>query len=64
VIKFRFTLKNFLLLLASLAVMDIFLSGYKMKDRDNEACVSKDNDASSGREIVCKIPEFRKYNKI
>jgi hypothetical protein len=41
VIKFRCTF-NFLLL-ATLAVMDKFLSGYKRKDRDNEAGSNKDN---------------------
>jgi hypothetical protein len=34
--------------------MDTFLSGYKRKDKDNEAGSSKDNEAISGRETVRK----------
>jgi len=36
---------NFLLL-ATLAAIDIFFSGYKRKDRGNEAHSSKDKEAS------------------
>jgi hypothetical protein len=44
VIKFRCAF-NFLLL-ATLLVLEIFLSGYRRKDKDNEA--------GSSRETVCK----------
>jgi hypothetical protein len=39
-----------------------FLSGYKRKAGDNEACSSKDNEANSSREMVVKIPKCRKYD--
>jgi len=42
VMKFRCTLNS--LLLTILAVMDKFLSGYKRKDRNNEAGSSKNNN--------------------
>jgi hypothetical protein len=42
--------------------MDKFLSGCKRKDRDNKAGSSKDNEVSSGREMVCKKPQCRKYD--
>jgi hypothetical protein len=60
VIKFRCIL-NFLLL-ATLAVMDARVSGYKKKYRDNEAGLIKDNEASSSRETVCERLKCRKYN--
>jgi len=50
--QFRCTL-NFIQL-ATLAVMDTFLSGYKRKDRDNKDSSNKQNEASSCRETVCK----------
>jgi hypothetical protein len=43
------------LLLATGEVMDTFLSGYKRKDRDNEADSHKDSEATSSRETLCKI---------
>jgi hypothetical protein len=43
-------------------VKDIFVSGYKRKDRDNEAVSSKDNEASSSTETVCEKPKWRKYD--
>jgi len=42
-----------LLLLATLAMLDKFLSGYKRIDRDNEAQSGKDNETGSSRETVC-----------
>jgi hypothetical protein len=44
---------NFLLL-ATPAVMDKFLSGYRWKDKDNEAGSSKNNEAGSIREMKVK----------
>jgi hypothetical protein len=46
------------LLLATLAVMDTFLSGYKRNDTDNEAGSTKVNEASSSKEAKC-----RKHNR-
>jgi hypothetical protein len=40
---------------ATLAVMDEFPSGYKRKDRDNEASSSEDNEATANRESICKV---------
>jgi len=40
------------LLLATNEVKDNVLSGYKRKDRDNEADSNKGNEARSSREIV------------
>jgi len=57
---FRCTL-NFLLL-ATLAVMDTFLSGCNTKGRDNEA--GSNNEAISGTETVRKTPKRRKFVKI
>jgi hypothetical protein len=54
--KFR---TNFLLL-ATLTVMDIILSGYKKKYRNNEAGSKKDNEASSSGEPVSKKLKCRK----
>jgi hypothetical protein len=42
---------NFLLL-ATLAVIDIFFSGYKRNDRDNEAHSSKDKESSLSTETA------------
>jgi hypothetical protein len=60
VIKFRGALN--VLLLATLAMIGTFLSGYKKEDRDNEAGSNKDSEASSSREIICKKPKCRKYD--
>jgi len=38
------------------------LSGYKRKDRDNEAGSSRDNEDCSDWEIVCRKHKCRKYN--
>jgi hypothetical protein len=52
VIKFGCTLN--LLLLATLAVTNIFLNGYKRKDSDNEADSSKDNEVGSCKQSYSK----------
>jgi hypothetical protein len=46
---------NFLLL-ATLAVMVTFLSGYKRKDEGNESVSNKDNEASSNTETYVIHP--------
>jgi hypothetical protein len=44
-----------LLLLTTLAATDTFLSGYKKKGIDNEACSSKNNEASSSEKRRVKL---------
>jgi hypothetical protein len=51
-IKFGRTLN--LLLLATLAVTNIFLNGYKREDSDNEADSSKDNEVGSCKQSYLK----------
>jgi hypothetical protein len=47
---------------ATLAVMDKLLSGCKGKDRNKKTDSSKENEASSSREMLCKKPKCRKYD--
>jgi hypothetical protein len=42
--------------------MFTFLSGFRMKDRDNKVGSSKDSETSSSKEMVCKTPKCRTYN--
>jgi hypothetical protein len=60
--KFRCTLN--VLLLATLAVMDNFVSVDKKKDRDTEAASSKNSGTTSNTYTVCKKPKRRKICRI